>query len=213
LPKKEGDVSEPRSSERRFDQWAPTYERGILWKRFFLPLYDQFLKALPQVKGMRVLDLGCGTGALALRLAELGASVTGVDASQGMLEVARSRAEKREDLEFILSGAESLPLEDGYVDLAISSIAFHHFEDAGAALREVLRVLKPGGGFHVCDMCGEGLLGRASLRYGRIVGTDYRYLSRKELSGLMEEAGFSVQEPSLLRRIPPVMLVVGLKPL
>ncbi len=59
-----------RDTELRFDRWAPTYEKGILWKRFFLPLYDQLLEALPEVRGMRVVDLGCGTGVLALRLAE-----------------------------------------------------------------------------------------------------------------------------------------------
>jgi len=200
------------SGERRFDRWAPTYEKGILWKRFFLPLYEHLMEALPEVGGMRVLDVGCGTGALALRLVERDAMVVGVDASEGMIEVAKRKAEDREGLDFRLAPAEALPLEDDSFDLAISSIAFHHFEDAAAALGEVMRVLKRGCAFYVCDMCGEGLLGRASLRYGRIVGTDYRYYSRRELSELMGSAGFVMQEVSLLRKIPPVMLAVGLKP-
>lgn len=198
--------------EQRFDNWAPTYERGLLWRRFFNPLHGQFLEALPEVKGMHVLDVGSGTGALALRLAERGASVTGVDASEGMVEVARSRSEGREEVDFHLAGAEKIPLEDASVDLAVTSIAFHHFEEPRQALREVRRVLKPGAGFYVCDMCGEGLLGRASLRYGRIVGPDYRYFSRQELAEMLTDAGFTVQEVSLIRKIPPVMLIVGLKP-
>ncbi len=209
--KKRGGKTEERP-ERRFDAWAPTYERGMLWRRFFAPLHDQLMEALPEVGGLRVLDVGSGTGALALRLAGRGARVTGIDASEGMFEVAAARAEGREGLDFRLAGAEEIPLEDDSVDLAVSSVAFHHFEDPRRAAAEVLRVLKPGAGFFVCDMCGEGLLGRASLRYGRIVGTDYEYFSRQGLAELLTAAGFAVREPSLLRRIPPVMLVVGLKP-
>jgi ubiquinone/menaquinone biosynthesis C-methylase UbiE len=198
--------------EQRFDRWAPTYEKGLLWKRFFLPLYDQLLGSLPDVKGMRVLDVGCGTGALDRRLAERGARVTGVDNSDGMIDEARVKAEGLEGLEFVLGGAEKIPLEDSLADLVVSNVAFHHFEDPEMCLREILRILKPGAGLYLCDMCGEGLLGRASLRYGRIVGSDNRYFNRQELAEMLERNGFAVQEVSLLRKIPPVMFIIGLKP-
>jgi ubiquinone/menaquinone biosynthesis C-methylase UbiE len=198
--------------KQRFDRWAPTYERGLLWKHFFLPLYEQLLETLPEVQGMQVLDVGCGTGALARRMAERGARVTGVDSSGGMLEEAKAKAEGKEGLVFILAGAESMPLPDASVDLAVSSVALHHFEYIDRSLKEIWRVLKPGAGLYLCDMCGEGLLGRASLRYGHSVGTDNRYLTRQELAELLEKSGFSVQEVSLLRKIPPVMFLVGLKP-
>jgi ubiquinone/menaquinone biosynthesis C-methylase UbiE len=196
----------------RFDEWAPTYEKGILWKRFFVPLQGQFTENLPAVKGMQVLDVGCGTGALARRLAEGGARVTGVDASEGMLAEAKMKAEGLTGLDFILGGAETMPLDDASIDMAVTSVAIHHFEDTEKALKEILRVLKPGAGLYACDMCGEGLLGRASLRYGRIVGTDYKYFSRQELAELLERCGFTVQDVSLLRKIPPVMLIVAIKP-
>ena len=105
-----------------------------------------------------------------------------------------------------------MTLEDSLVDLAVSNVAFHHFEDPEMCLREILRILKPGAGLYLCDMCGEGLLGRASLRYGHIVGSDNRYFNRQELAEMLERNGFAVQDVSLLRKIPPVMFIIGLKP-
>ena len=78
----------------------------------FVPLLKQFVESLPDVKGMRVLDLGSGTGALASFLSERSARVVGIDASEGMLAEAAKKAEGRKDLEFKLGGAEDIPLED-----------------------------------------------------------------------------------------------------
>ncbi len=195
----------------RFDRWAPTYEKGLLWKRFFLPLHEALIERLPQVDNLRIVDIGCGTGALDMRLWEMGARVTGLDLSQRMLEIARARAEGKEGLEFFQATAEDIPLEDGWADLALSTIAFHHFPHPGRALREIHRVMKPESPFFLCDMCNEGVLGRATLRYGKIVGTDDRHYSRREMTSLLKRYGFAVEEATLLRKIPPVMLVIARK--
>ncbi len=195
----------------RFNRWAPTYERGLLWKRFFLPLHDALVERLPRVNNLHIVDIGCGTGALDVRLWEMGAKVIGLDLSERMLEIAQARAEGRKGLEFFQATAEDLPLKDSWADLAISTIAFHHFPHPGKALKEINRVMKPGCPFYLCDMCNEGMLGRASLRYGRIVGTDDRHYSRKEINSLLKRYGFTVEEATLIRKIPPVMLVIARK--
>jgi ubiquinone/menaquinone biosynthesis C-methylase UbiE len=106
--------------------------------------------------GDRVLDLGCGTGTLAIwaKLREPGARVTGVDADPGMLERARSKA-AAEGVEVRLDEglADDLPYPDASFDKVLSTLLFHHLprdvkEGAG---REVARVLRPGGELHVAD--------------------------------------------------------------
>ena len=73
-------------------------------------------------------------------------------------------------------------------------------------------MLRPGAGLYLCDMCGEGLISHATLRYGRIVGADHRYFTRQELVKVLEKKGFIIQEAALMRKIPPVMLLIALKP-
>jgi SAM-dependent methyltransferase len=103
--------------------------------------------------GQRVLDVACGTGVLACAAAErVGAagSVVGLDANPEMLAVARR---KRPDLEWRDGRAEVLPFPDASFDALVSQFGLMFFEDCRAALREMVRVLRPGGrlAVAVCD--------------------------------------------------------------
>jgi len=95
------------------------------------------------LRGRRVLDVGCGTGTLAAWLAERAAAkVWGVDASPEMLAVARMKVPEGVGLK--LGKAEELPFKDGWFERAVSSLAVHHF-DRAHAFPEIHRVLAPGG--------------------------------------------------------------------
>lgn len=103
------------------------------------------LKAvLPQVPIGRCLDLGCGTGRFTAVLAQTFACpVVGVEPSEAMLAVAR--AEAMPDVEWKQGTAEDIPLESGSVGLVFMSQVFHHLNQPQEALREIHRVLTPGG--------------------------------------------------------------------
>jgi malonyl-CoA O-methyltransferase len=126
-----------------YDRWAQVYDTDgnplvALEQRVFDAV-------LGEVRGLSVLDLGCGTGRHALRLARRGARVTGVDLSPGML--ARARAEQGDlEVEFREHDLHAeLPFADGAFERVVSGLVLEHLQDMGAFYREVARVLRPGG--------------------------------------------------------------------
>jgi ubiquinone/menaquinone biosynthesis C-methylase UbiE len=135
----------------------------------FLPLYDplQWLLGGDSLKrpliqqallkpGMRALDIGCGTGSLTLLLKELhpAVEVVGLDPDSKALVLAKGKA-RRAGLEIKLDKgfSDQLPYPDASFDKVFSSLMFHHLkaEEKAATLREVRRVLKPGGSLHILD--------------------------------------------------------------
>jgi ubiquinone/menaquinone biosynthesis C-methylase UbiE len=94
------------------------------------------------LRGRRVLDVGCGTGRLAVALAERGAKVWGVDPSEEMLTRARELAGRQVGLK--LGRAESLPFKDGWFERVVLRLVIH-LVDRERALPELARVLAPGG--------------------------------------------------------------------
>lgn len=202
-----------KDSRERFNRWSPTYELDWTWRRYFSPLHRTLVEEAGEVKGLRVLDLGCGTGGLLRRFARAGAGrLVGIDPSEGMLEVASRSAEGDGCFRFIKTAAESIPLEDGAFDLAVSCIAFHHFPDPRRALAETERLMVPGGRLLLCDLCGEGLGSRIMLAWAKRVSVDERYFTRDELAEMMTGVGLSVDRKTMLRKIPPTMLLDSSKP-
>ncbi|MEO3887775.1 class I SAM-dependent methyltransferase [Nonomuraea sp. B5E05] len=102
------------------------------------------LELAGDVTGRRILDAGCGSGPLFAELRDRGAIVTGVDASAGMLEMARQRLGTDADLR-VADLAGPLPFANDAFDDVIASLVLHYLEDWGPTLAELRRVLKPGG--------------------------------------------------------------------
>lgn len=97
-------------------------------------------------------DLGCGTGALSAALAPHVHHVHAVDASPAMLASARTRLAAFPNVQVDDGALEALPLDDGVLDVAVLMLVLHHVSDPVRALREVHRVLRPGGRVLIGDM-------------------------------------------------------------
>jgi SAM-dependent methyltransferase len=96
------------------------------------------------VAGRRILDAGCGSGPLSAALRDRGAVVTGIDASAGMLALARRRLGDGASLHKA-DLRDPLPFDDGAFDDVVASLVLHYLEDWGPPLAELRRVLRPGG--------------------------------------------------------------------
>ena len=128
---------------------------GLLLGSFYASVAADAATAAP--KGGRVLDVGCGPGHLANRLArDHGLEVTGLDLDLMMIERARANAEPAVPAErrptFVVGGVAALPFPDASFDLVVSTLSMHHWADAKAGQVEIGRVLRPGGRALVWDI-------------------------------------------------------------
>jgi SAM-dependent methyltransferase len=105
----------------------------------------------------RVLDLATGGGHTALAFAAIAPQVVACDLTEPMLGAARGllRDKGATTATFVAGDVEALPFRDGAFDLVTCRIAAHHFADVAAAVREVRRVLRPGGSFLLQDILGH----------------------------------------------------------
>jgi SAM-dependent methyltransferase len=111
-----------------------------------VPAAEALIDAAGIGAGDRVLDVGCGTGNASLAAAARGAEVTAVDPSPGLVALARARAEAEgAAVRVEIATAGGLPFGDGAFDAVVSSFAVIFAPDAEAAVREMVRVVRPGG--------------------------------------------------------------------
>ena len=97
-------------------------------------------------KGIKVLDLGCGTGNFSIKLAKKGCKVTGIDLSDKMLTLAREKAEKENlQINYYNMNVYDLNFPDEYFDAVFSMATFEFVKDMGKAINEIFRVCKDKG--------------------------------------------------------------------
>ncbi|MEW2454216.1 class I SAM-dependent methyltransferase [Streptomyces albus] len=136
-------AEEPRVND--YDRFAEAYsaqsENSLVNAYYERPA---MLALAGDVAGRRVLDAGCGSGALFAALRDRGAEVTGLDASAGMLALARQRLGADAPLH-VADLKDPLPFADGAFDDVVASLVLHYLEDWGPTLAELRRVLAPGG--------------------------------------------------------------------
>ena len=152
------DLSKKKQVEKMFDNISAKYDFlnhflsfGIdhIWRR-------KTIKLIAKKNPTFILDVATGTGDLAFA-AEKKINVDkiiGLDISNGMLEVGREKIKKRslqDKLEFIQGDSENLPFENDFFDAVMVSFGVRNFEDLNKGLKEIKRVLKPGGGIYILE--------------------------------------------------------------
>jgi ubiquinone/menaquinone biosynthesis C-methylase UbiE len=191
------------------DRYVPAAGRAV-----FTPIYDA-VNALTMRQGLwrprlveravdsagsiRILDLGCGTGAMALAIARAspGVTVIGVDGDPDVLERAHEKAQAEGiTLELHQALADRLPVPDASVDCVVSTLVFHHLAPSmkRAALAEARRVLVPGGRLLICDIgrASDPIMRAAFLAVQLLDGfANTREHARGELPAIVSHAGFS----------------------
>jgi ubiquinone/menaquinone biosynthesis C-methylase UbiE len=180
--------------------------------RFVANMAGGVVELLGAQAGERILDVGCGDGALTERLAAMGAAVTGVDASPTMVAAARELSAKSAT-PFLVEECSATALRfDGEFDAVFSNAALHWIRDAEAVLAGVRRALKPGGRF-VAEMGGQGNI--AAIRTALQAVLEKYGVNAEESAAsffpspdvyrrLLEEAGFRVEWMELIPRPTPL---------
>ncbi len=145
--------------------WAANYDRllSVLTLGQEARFRRRIIESAELSTGHRVLDVGCGTGTLAIEAAKAvgpDGRVDGIDLSPEMIARAKSKARASgQDVYFQEAGIQSLPFADRSFDSVMSSLMFHHLNESmqRAGLAEIHRVLVPGGRLTIIDFAGEGV--------------------------------------------------------
>jgi ubiquinone/menaquinone biosynthesis C-methylase UbiE len=180
-----GEITHPRGYELFADVWF-LGRRGRI--------YDRLVVLSGAGPGDRVLDVGCGTGYFARRIAptvQPGGAVVGIDPSQPMLDYAATR--RPANCTFQAAGAQKLPFDDASFDLVVSSLAFHHFpvDSRADAVREMFRVLRPGGRLFIADFRppSGAVLNRL---VAAVTAHVMAHNNAGEIAGLVSDSGFAI---------------------
>lgn len=179
---------------RFFDVWSHFYRAGPLAK-LLGHVQRKLIEGLGIARGDVVLDLGCGPGDGAEHIASLGGVPVGLDYSEGMVRKARGAPSLRGRL--LRGDAGHLPFADASFDKVVCTNSFHHYPRHLAALREMRRVLRPGGVLGLVDPRKDHLLGWAAIDLfeNALFGLEeVRVFSVPQWHRMLGEAGFTSAE-------------------
>jgi len=160
------------------------------WSFYVEATTRETLSRVPIGPGDSVLDVGCGTGELLARIAAAhpATHLAGLDPVPEMLEVAKGKLAGRADLR--VGWASELPWPAASFDLVVSCNMFHYITQPVAAVREMERVLRPGGRIVITDWCDDYLACRLCSAYVRLSGkAHFKTYREAECASLLRQAG------------------------
>jgi len=172
-----------------FDKEAKSYDQW--YKTLFGEFVDKVetdlaFRLFTPVKGMRVLDIGCGTGNFSLKLARMGCRVVGIDISNEMLDIAKQKAiEEGLDIEFYNRDIYDLKFKDEEFDSVFSMAAFEFIEEPLKAIDEIFRVAKKESQILIGTINKDSKWGELYLTEDFQKNTVFKYAHFKTLEDLM----------------------------
>jgi ubiquinone/menaquinone biosynthesis C-methylase UbiE len=179
----------------RFTRTAEVFGNFVLQER--AAEADKLARFVEAASNHRALDLACGPGTLALRFAQRARWVCGLDFTPAMLLRARGTAawQQLANVDFALGDANLVPFADGAFDLAVTSYSLHHIPHPSRVVREMARIVKPGGRVGVLDIRvpEDSRVAEVSNQIERLRDPSHtRTLARSEFEKIFAEAGLAV---------------------
>jgi ubiquinone/menaquinone biosynthesis C-methylase UbiE len=177
----------------KWDNWAKIAD-GKGWKFDYLRSAQMSLISMLDIKeNVDFLDIGCGTGwaigQTAQSVDNIG-SFYGVDLSQMMIEKASENFKEYSNFHFIRANSESIPLDDNFFDIIICTNSFHHYLHPDIAMKEIFRLLKPGGKTYILDPAADSWLMKVVDNIIKLLEPGHvKIYSSEEFKNLMSEAG------------------------
>ncbi len=176
---------------REYTALAPSYDDR--WSAYLQASFTMTLEQMTDLPAERVLDVACGTGQLLELMAERTAQseLVGIDRVPAMLEVAKQRLGQRAT--FLEGEARQLPFDNAHFQLVTSTNALHYFPDADGALREIRRVISPGGNLIITDWCRNYVSMKLLNRVlPRTQHAHVHTFNAGELKNSLADAGFGI---------------------
>ncbi len=204
-----------QEARAQFCDWAPTYDNHWLNLFLFEPSHALLLGETESTAPGVALDIGCGTGELALRLAHCQWQVFAMDLCEPMLHQALAKLNgERSRVHLTVGDSEHLPFADHTFDLLTCANSFHHYPHQPAVVREMFRVLRPGGRLLLLDGWPEHLWGRLlyDVIVTRLEGSKVRHRKAHDVRQLFEEAGFICVTQKRVHSLFPLLLTRGTVP-
>jgi 2-polyprenyl-3-methyl-5-hydroxy-6-metoxy-1,4-benzoquinol methylase len=176
------------STEKRdFDKEAATWDENPARAKLADDIVHAISEQIVLTPDMDIMDFGCGTGLLSLRLRSLVHSITGVDSSQGMLDAFNAKIARFNvnNIKTILVDLDEGDILTGNYDLILSNMTLHHIEDIEALFAQFYKVMAPGGHLCISDLDPDG-----GKFHEDNTGVFHFGFDRASLQKAFQEAGF-----------------------
>jgi ubiquinone/menaquinone biosynthesis C-methylase UbiE len=200
------------------------FSEEVMWldsKYGHPPFYERMIREIPFPEfdeKDRIIDVGCGAGWLCKRIAKMipKGEMVGIDISERYIEKLNWAKERDEsgdygNIVFRLASAEDIPYPDNYFDYAVSSASLSFWSQPQKGLKEIARVLKPGGKLYVIDVYKEGprsYRALAQILVNLLSPYEEKFYSSQELHGFFANVGFS---DIFQKDIMGMLLIAGTK--